>query len=263
MARVGDQGMSKVTSLKEDNFESGGETVVCWQVGLDDRPKPVPCYSGEAANLKIDEPLPSGWEVKTSKKGKDYLAVPKTGGGKRDFQAAYRNTKEGFEAEADSRLRWQDVEEERRDRRTALMQAIAAEDYPPAQPRDLATWLERADKFYEWLRSNVSERPTRPDPAGKVSDRVGPTSEEGKRGTLIGAAAQPSSEDPTGEARSDGSTAPAPTHIPVEPAPGAPGGASGRGSCLHQGGTRTVERAKGGSVEVCAECGAPMPTVTV
>ncbi len=132
--------MSKVLSLKEDSFDgSDGTRVVCWKVELDDKTNPVPCYSAEAAKLKVGEPLPDGWSVQVSKKGKDYLSVPKAskGGG---FAQSWYNSEAGVR-----------FTQERMDRRTALMQAV--EHHSAVETM---TALELADSMYEWLRQSGS-----------------------------------------------------------------------------------------------------------
>jgi hypothetical protein len=122
-----------------------GEDVTSYRVTLvnETGQREVPCYSPLGKDLKEDTPLPEGWEVKTSKAGKLYLAAPKplNSGGFRGSpaQAAWRNTEAGAK-----------YEQERMDRRTALMQAIAlhgspATDHSPAILND-------ADEFYAWLR---------------------------------------------------------------------------------------------------------------
>jgi hypothetical protein len=160
--------MPKVLNVKEDNFESNGETVICFKVELDDRTKPVPCYNAAAGNLKVGDPLPDGWEVKVSAKGKDYLYVPKAGGGKGGggFGASWYNSEAGVR-----------YTQERTDRRTALMQAVVAHQHDGGAH----DWDEYADDFYTWLRANqgndlrgegqtdatvpITKRPSDPIPA--------------------------------------------------------------------------------------------------
>jgi hypothetical protein len=125
-----------------------GEQVVVYRVTLvnETGQREVPCYSPLGKDLKEDTPLPEGWEVKTSKAGKPYLAAPRVSGGGRSVgaaPAAWRNTEAGAK-----------YEQERMDRRTALMQAVAlhgspATDHAPGVLND-------ADEFYAWLRQSVS-----------------------------------------------------------------------------------------------------------
>ena len=84
---------AKVLSLKQDDFKGAdGSMVTCWKVELDTKTNPIPCYSALAGDLKVGDPLPEGWEVKVSKAGKDYLAVPKApkGGGVQRRVAQHR-----------------------------------------------------------------------------------------------------------------------------------------------------------------------------
>jgi len=99
----------------------------------------VPCYDPRGRELVEDAPLPDGWEVKASKAGKLYLAPPRVGGStssRGGISAAWRNTEAGAK-----------YEQERMDRRTALMQAVAL---------DSGIVTELAEKFYRWLRQSVS-----------------------------------------------------------------------------------------------------------
>ena len=113
-----------VEAVKESHWmKDGVETTTYWVTLVDGvGQREVPCYDPRGKDLKEDSPLPEGWEVKTSKAGKLYLAAPKqsSGGGGRAGQAfgapaAWRNTEAGAK-----------YEQERMDRRTALMQAVAA-----------------------------------------------------------------------------------------------------------------------------------------
>jgi hypothetical protein len=134
-----------VLKVRPEEWEKDGEKVVTYWLSLEGREKEVPCYDPRAAELKVGEPLPDGWSVAQSKKGKDYVKTPAAQRG--GAAPAFRNTKEGFLAEQEGRLRWQHVEEERRDRRTALMQAVAVGS---------GITTELAEKFYAWLRESVS-----------------------------------------------------------------------------------------------------------
>jgi hypothetical protein len=117
-----------------------GEDVTSYKVTLvnETGQREVPCYSPLGKDLKEDTPLPEGWEVKTSKAGKPYLAAPRVSGGGRSVgaaPAAWRNTEAGAK-----------YEQERMDRRTALMQAVAIGS---------GITTELAEKFYQWLRGSV------------------------------------------------------------------------------------------------------------
>jgi hypothetical protein len=110
----------------------------------------VPCYDPRGKDLKEDAPLPEGWEVKTSKAGRPYLAAPRLtsgGGGHRGAgpqTTAWRNTEAGAK-----------YEQERMDRRTALMQAVAEFAVPSVHPRPDSHVLKSAEEFYQWLRESV------------------------------------------------------------------------------------------------------------
>lgn len=92
-------------------------------------------WTPKVTALKVGEDVPEGWERKDSDKGPRLLPPgPKGQGG----QSAYRNTKEGSTAE-----------QERMDRRTALMQAVALDSGGVAQHW---TWVDAADQMYAWLR---------------------------------------------------------------------------------------------------------------
>ena len=106
------------------------------------------CPSWEAASkLKIGEPLPPDWRQDEGDYGPRVFPPKPAGTGRSGAPAAFRNTKDGFLAEQEGRQRWQRVEEERRDRRTALMQAVIAN--PDA-------WGSVADDMYHWLRITAS-----------------------------------------------------------------------------------------------------------
>jgi hypothetical protein len=130
--------MSNVLGVKESTWKKDGQDVTSWWVTLDDRTDDVPCYDEQAKTLKDHEPLPDGWEVKTSKAGKDYLAPPRAarGGGGGGFAAAFRNTKEG-----------QAVEQDMMNRRTALMQAVTLWTNEHGEE----TLIDVAQLLYVWL----------------------------------------------------------------------------------------------------------------
>jgi hypothetical protein len=133
--------VSNVLAVSEPKPWSSGDGVTYW-VTLDDRTEDVPCYSDQAAALKIHEPLPEGWELGKSSKGKDKLTPPKSAGGGRSKwgQSSWYNSEEGVR-----------FTQERTDRRTALMQAREwlSPVRPEANPDDVCL---QADIFYMWLR---------------------------------------------------------------------------------------------------------------
>lgn len=140
------------------------------------------CFSAALADaLKVGEPLPEGatFEPPKFEGALERLNLPRqqkfSGGG--GF-AAWRNTKEG-----------QAYEQERMDRRTALMQAVAVNS---GIPTELAT------KFYAWLRETAHE----PRAAGTASEVQGgsPLPASGATSSSVNAPAPRSevqAEDPT------------------------------------------------------------------
>jgi hypothetical protein len=135
---------------------------------LDDGSKPIWTPDRELARSLVGKPIPADWIRKDGEYGPQAFP-PKPKG-----QGRYRDTKEAFEAEAKSRAAWQQVEEERKDRRTALMTAQAVwHDHLPAPPQI----AEYADRFYEWLRSSPAagpaEFPSRKASAGIASKGEG------------------------------------------------------------------------------------------
>ena len=95
----------------------------------------------------LGKPIPEDWTRRDNENGPMALPPkPKGGGG----LTAWRNTKEGFEAEAAGRRRWQEIEEEKKDRRTALMQAVEHRRLGEA-PEAV---IRLAEQFYDWLRES-------------------------------------------------------------------------------------------------------------
>ena len=144
--------MSTVTHLRESQWEKDGQPVTTFYVTIDDIPNEVPCYSAEAKALEEGKPLPDGWEVKTSQKGKKYLAPPKQRGGG-GGQSSWYNSETGVR-----------FTQERMDRRTALMQAVVWRGTGGLPPNV----LHAADAFYDWLTKTRSV-PTLSAPSAPVS----------------------------------------------------------------------------------------------
>src|SRR5262245_53691862 len=120
---------------------------------LDDGSKPIWTPDREAARALLGKEIPPDWTRKDGEYGPQAFP-PKAGKG----PGRYRDTKEAFDAEAKSRREWQLVEEDRRDRRTALMQAvematafIAAEAEPRIGPSPGGVVAQMAESFYDWL----------------------------------------------------------------------------------------------------------------
>jgi hypothetical protein len=114
----------------------------------------------EVAVRLIGSPIPNDWTKKDGEYGPQAFP-PKVKG-----QSRYRDTKEAFDAEAKSRAAWQREEEDRKDRRTALMTAFEwvslerAERVPePGRVTDLP--LSVASLIYIWLKTSA------PSPTGQ------------------------------------------------------------------------------------------------
>jgi len=113
-------------------------------------------------------PIPEDWELKDGKRGK--LLVKKRGGG----GGGYRQSKEAFDREAESRARWQEFESESirqhqerewdwRHRDSALkaaVEGIAASGRGLDEPSWTSHGAPLANAMYEWLRSSPAAGPT-------------------------------------------------------------------------------------------------------
>jgi len=141
-----------VTGVRESTWQKDGQDIVTYFVTIDT--KEVACYDAKAKELKLDAPLPEGWEVRQSAKGKDYLKPPGGGGrGGAAMPAAFRNTKEG-----------QALEQASIHRSVALTQAVAMGANAP--------WVKVADDMYAWLRQSAgTENP--PSPATPAASTGG------------------------------------------------------------------------------------------
>ncbi len=133
----------RVTSIRPQRWERDGQSVTTWWVALEGRDAELPCYDARAASdLQVGAALPVGWTVRTSQRGKEYLAPPPAQGDGGRRTAAWRQSREALAAE-----------QERMDRRTALMQAVAALGIEGGAGEVLRT----AEQFYAWLRETVRE----------------------------------------------------------------------------------------------------------
>lgn len=111
----------------------------------------------DKARELIGKLIPGDWTVKDGPYGPQALPPRPKGEAQR---AAFRNTKEGFLAEQEGYYR----KDERMDRRTALMQAVALSDVVAtlnqgtgkSLPQPDGVILEVAETFYEWLRASAS-----------------------------------------------------------------------------------------------------------
>lgn len=151
----------------------------------------------KAAALTVGQPIPSDWTMKEGDYGPQaFPPRPRGGGG--GAPAAYRNTKEGFEAEQAGRLRWQEREQDGLNRRTALMQAVAMQASEVAAEN--GSLLDLAEDFYLWLRKDQSTK-SAPIPSGAVGaeappSSAPPTSESGGATTTKPKGKGPSSNTP-------------------------------------------------------------------
>ena len=72
--------------------------------------------------------------------------------------------------------------QERTDRRTALMQAVALASIAPVSDHGVVRWSERADGMYAWLRESASSA----HPSGSAADTGSPTPLSGEPGHSAG-----------------------------------------------------------------------------
>ena len=118
--------------------DDGTEVTTYW-VTLEGREKNVPCYDAKAAALKMDAPLPEGWEIKVSKAGKDYLAPPRApgfgggGGGRREMSPSERS-----EIRAEVALK-------------AAVEMAARHSPLQFVDQEVPEVLDVANRFYEWI----------------------------------------------------------------------------------------------------------------
>src|SRR5262245_34314793 len=128
-------------------IQKGDAAMVHFSMG---EPAWTPSYE-TASKLELHKPLPDGWTRKQGKVGPIVLP-PKPGG--RGFQSSWRQSKEGALFESASIALHQEIEEDRRDRRTALMQAVAL--YGQDDTVNLDVLLGGAEQMYDWLRDHES-----------------------------------------------------------------------------------------------------------
>lgn len=161
----------KVASVKPRNKGSmvklereDGATIEIW------------CSADQATVEGWNGAVPAEYELRQKRDSTEQILVEKRSQG----APAYRNTKEAFELEAASRRAWQLIEEDRRDRRTALMQAIAAV-VASGRGFDLPTWGEYgvpiADAMYRWLKDpgvSVSGKGSAPASSGGETGEASP-----------------------------------------------------------------------------------------
>lgn len=107
---------------------------------------------GKSSEFELDAAREREYNGVIQRAIKNYPGRPQAGGGfgggSRQFTPSYANTKEG-----------QDAEQERMDRRTALMQAVSCLSQ---ETSNYGAVLEVAEQFYAWLRQSVSDAPKPP-----------------------------------------------------------------------------------------------------
>lgn len=181
--------------------------------------------------LEKGKPLPEGTTEEPPKfeGAMPSLRLPRPRGAGGGGATAWRNTKEGAEFEQRNRRAWQGFEEERRDRRTALMQAVQGAGPETYRAGSI---IEVADSFYGWLRQTLSPGAGNMGPGGLGT--VSP----GESSTSVGEGEAPA-EDRAGGAVSN-------------PAPARYLKAANR--CEHTSGIDQNNR--------CTDCGKPMAVRT-
>lgn len=177
--------------------------------------------------LKVGTALPEGTTEEPPKfeGALPSLRLPRKGSG----GTAWRNTKEGFEAEQAGRRRWQEIEEERKDRRTALMTAFERTPVMPGTD-DWELILAGAERMYDWLRSSPAAGPPTNPERGGAGVATKPTASAGVAGVGAGgtssgsgggkgkAAPEPDTEPgETSDGTSPSALSPGSTIFPVDP----------------------------------------------
>ncbi|HEU4864625.1 MAG TPA: hypothetical protein VFT76_00130 [Actinomycetota bacterium] len=111
---------------------------------------------------------PPEFELRKKRDSEELILVEKQG---RGGGGGYRQSKEAFEREAASRAAWQRFEEERKDRRTALMTVYERARGLEVKISDL---LQEAEEAYDWLRETSGEvwRPPVTSGGGQGERRV-------------------------------------------------------------------------------------------
>lgn len=122
-----------------------------------------------------DGPVPGEWALRDNKQGTGKVLLPP----KERGAVAYRNTREAFEAEARSRSAWQELEEERKDRRTALMSAVDLYGPASAAIESSADILELSNELYAWLRASIPGAAQNRSPA-RTEAGMSPSRRQGK-----------------------------------------------------------------------------------
>jgi hypothetical protein len=174
------------------------------------------------ADELIGKPIPGDWTQKQGEYGPQaFPPRERKGGFGGGGAAAWRNTKEGAAAE-----------QERMDRRTALMQAVAY-----GATGNLQACKEVADSFYTWLRATAAGAGALPLPGSLPAPASSLPRQAGDSGRSGGAEVQgagPTVGEPWGSGTLTGETGSAPCNHP------------------------SFKRGASGHL-VCSRCGAPKP----
>jgi len=254
--RKPDQGFVRLTEMVDVQTDDGRKEQVEGEI--------IEAWTPEIAKIPdlIGKELPDGWTLRDGPKGKQLLPPKAKGEGPR---AAWANTEEG-----------QKYVQERMDRRTALMQAVAYLNIAgdalnlKALKGDWILVDSIADQIYAWLRQSVSDGPPPKASTGAAGvsppqgDAQGPPSDTSSApraqvadGTDATAAKEADTIRREGDAGDNAVEADTPGS-PGAVTPAAvqtPGSPSRRQRCLHTEGIRTITKETGGSVDVCEKCG--------
>ncbi len=182
----------------------------------------------------VGKEIPEGWVLKDNKAGTGkVLLPPKPKGGGR-----WRDTREGAEFDQAGYQRHQEYEQERMDRRTALMQARELlSGTPDGTPAEIVVW---AEFFYDFLR----------EPLKRGAVKEVPSSQPGGASATATQAAPRTSD----ELKAVPPLSPSPSDTAAGGKPVPP-----RRQCEHEV-TKVVTQERGGQITVCANCGVVLET---
>lgn len=187
-----------------------------------------------------ENPIPPNWELKDRRDGKGKILVDRDE--KRAGGGGYRQSKEAFDREAESRLAWQREEEDRKDRRTAAMTAFewlpVVDDVGVEEQARVALLV--ADRIYVWLNRSPAAGPA-PSGAGVATTdkaRAESNTEHGAPAAPVGQAGDPR----PGEA---GASTPSPGFT-IKPK-----------DCTHRAGGDWAPTVTIGGQSRCSLCGTP------
>lgn len=180
-----------------------------------------------------ESPIPANWELKNRRDGKGKILVDRDE--KRSGGGGYRQSKEAFDREAESRLAWQREEEDRKDKRTALMTAAEA----IGSGNGMLGLNNLADQMYRWLRSSPAAGPA-PSGAGVATTASRHSDASGRAGDTSLAEGEAAGTEP-GEGQSKPS----------------PGFTKKPKDCDHRAGGDWAPTVTIGGLARCSLCGTP------